>query len=221
VDPSSGQVKGDEIDRVSANHLGDMAAVFGASTDLFMFYYDETFDGPIGKNKVDVTCLDGSTYLYGLPGNVQQGSNDGHKQYFEITTPRVTQVARNIFNCQSMTGARIENQNTSPTEEGTDASCFGVGLDKRLFHDDALTSLVSKMQCVECTLDDVGVLQQVSLTCIFLSLSPVRRKFAVVQEKTHSLYTRSLGRQRMVQGRLPNGRSCLVWIERRLWLCRG
>jgi hypothetical protein len=35
-----------------------MAAMFGASTDLLMLYYDETFDGPIGMSIVDVTCLD-------------------------------------------------------------------------------------------------------------------------------------------------------------------
>lgn len=43
--------------------------------------------------------------------------------FYELQLPRVAQISRNIFNCPTMTGARLENQ---PTGSG----CFGSHLDE-------------------------------------------------------------------------------------------
>lgn len=44
-----------------------------------------------------------------------------------MVTPRVTSVVRNIFGCDSLVGAELENQPTSTN------ACFGSHWEQRLF----------------------------------------------------------------------------------------
>jgi hypothetical protein len=43
--------------------------------------------------------------------------------YYDLQTSKMAQISRNIFNCPTMTGARLENQPTGTT-------CFGSHLDE-------------------------------------------------------------------------------------------
>jgi hypothetical protein len=77
----------------------------------------------------NVRCADGSVQRLAFPASntvVSRPTSDG-RFYHEVVTPRVTQVVRNHFNCQSMTGARLENQPTSTF------GCVGSHWDERLF----------------------------------------------------------------------------------------
>ena len=55
--------------------------------------------------------------------------------YYEIVLPTVRQVVQNQFNCQSLTGARLENQPTS------DEDCIGSHFDERFFFTDIMSAL--------------------------------------------------------------------------------
>lgn len=63
--------------------------------------------------------------------------SDGYvkRGYYEIVLPTVRQVVRNQFNCQSMTGARLENQPTNPH------SCIGSHFDERFFQYHTMSAL--------------------------------------------------------------------------------
>jgi hypothetical protein len=133
----------EEIERLVSLQLGEMAIALGATSDLFSFYTDITTGLPVGYAVTTDTCLDGTAVLGGrLPANVQKNSYGDSitKDFFEVTTPLVTQVVRNIFDCQSMTGARLENQPFKPS--ASDGNCIGDGWDMRLFHEEVLSNHV-------------------------------------------------------------------------------
>jgi hypothetical protein len=139
---SENVVSEEEIQRLVSLYLGEMAVALGATSDLFAAYKDVTTGEPVvGNANTDATCLDGSNPRNGLiPGNVQANTYGNGATFFEITTPTVTQVVRNIFDCQSMTGARLENQPFKPS--GMDGTCIGDGWDMRLFHEEVLSNHV-------------------------------------------------------------------------------
>jgi hypothetical protein len=144
-----GVVEEKEIDRLVSLQLGEMAVALGVSSDLFGFYNDDT-GFPVGyRTDRDIDCLDGQLAVgirAGIPANVQSNTYDNGKTFFEITTPMVTQVVRNIFDCQSMTGARLENQPFKPsTIVGRTGACIGSGWDARLFHEEVLSNHVSSI----------------------------------------------------------------------------
>jgi hypothetical protein len=132
----------EEIERLVSLQLGEMAIALGATSDLFSFYNDIKTGEPVGYDLAPATCLDGTAALGGLPANVQKNSYGDRvtKDFFEVTTPLVTQVVRNIFGCQSMTGARLENQPFKPS--ASDGNCIGDGWDMRLFHEEVLSNHV-------------------------------------------------------------------------------
>ena len=94
------------------------------SIDLAYFYNPATGYPRTARpfKKERVTCVDGFTSEIVLPSpdTIASGFTKRGLRYFEITTPTVRQVVRNQFDCQSMTGARLENQ---PTNDG---NCFGT-----------------------------------------------------------------------------------------------
>jgi leishmanolysin-like peptidase len=142
-------VSEEEIQRLISLYLGEMAVALGATSDLFGYYKDVTTGKDVvGYALTEATCLDGSDPPNGvIPGNVQANTYGDGKTFFEITTPTVTQVVRNIFNCQSMTGARLENQPFKPS--GKDGTCIGDGWDMRLFHEEVLSNHVRNvLNCI-------------------------------------------------------------------------
>jgi hypothetical protein len=144
VNVVGGVVDDEEVERLVSLYLGELAVALGATSDLFGFFNDPETAEPYGYKfaPTGTLCLDGQTAAGRLPVIVQQdtyGSNA--KPFFEITTPLVTQVARNLFDCQSLNGARIENQPFKPsTHVGL---CIGDGWDSRLFYEEVLATHVS------------------------------------------------------------------------------
>lgn len=76
----------------------------------------------------DVQCVDGSiqNLIWPASNTVETRQSSDGRYYHEVVTPRVTQVARNHFDCQSMTGARLENQPEA-------FNCTGSHWDERLY----------------------------------------------------------------------------------------
>jgi len=64
-------------------------------------------------------------------------SDNSGNRYASIVTEKVRAVARNQFDCQSLEGARLENQPTRPE------SCTGDHWDERLFYPEALSGVIS------------------------------------------------------------------------------
>eukprot|EP00551_Chaetoceros_affinis_P008229 CAMPEP_0203664178 /NCGR_PEP_ID=MMETSP0090-20130426/1638_1 /ASSEMBLY_ACC=CAM_ASM_001088 /TAXON_ID=426623 /ORGANISM="Chaetoceros affinis, Strain CCMP159" /LENGTH=703 /DNA_ID=CAMNT_0050527327 /DNA_START=146 /DNA_END=2257 /DNA_ORIENTATION=+ len=60
---------------------------------------------------------------------------ESSRGYYEIVLPTVAQVVRNHFDCQTLQGARLENQPTSTTD------CMGSHFDERFFFTDIMSAL--------------------------------------------------------------------------------
>lgn len=75
-------------------------------------------------------CVDGCTQNVVTLGcnTLGEGVYSDGMRYFEITTPTVRQVTRNHFGCQTLTGARLENQLTNLDY------CFRSHWDERYFY---------------------------------------------------------------------------------------
>ena len=128
-----------EIDDQKTILLNEMAHAFGALIDFSIFFTNPVTGLPYGQMNQGATCNDGSTLPY-MPSNIaasSYGSNGFQHDVFELTTPIATQVARNVFGCQEMTGVRLERQSNSGGPVG---KCFGPYLDARLFFDELLGS---------------------------------------------------------------------------------
>ncbi len=67
--------------------------------------------------------------------NVKYSDGYVNRGYYEIVLPTVRQVVRNQFNCQSMTGARLENQPTNAH------ACLGSHFDERFFQYHTMSAL--------------------------------------------------------------------------------
>jgi len=97
--------------------------VFGFKDSDFPYYYDINNGLPRTPRpiqQVEHDCNDGSrrSIFAASEETVKRGLTSYGVNYYEITTPRVKQVARNQFDCQEMDGARLENQPTG-------RSCLG------------------------------------------------------------------------------------------------
>ena len=93
---------------------------------------------PRGSNglpaRVTLTCHDGQTRTNQLQiasNTLQLGSARG-TTVARLVTPRVRSVARDIFGCDTLDGAELENQ---PTSSG----CFGSHWEQRNFLGDVMT----------------------------------------------------------------------------------
>jgi hypothetical protein len=88
-----------------------------------------------------VTCINGEDIQYvGMPSPLvlQEGRHaiTGNR-YFELVTPTVRRVVQNQFNCPTMRGARLENQQNT-------ADCFGSHWDEMLFYTEIMTPVFSQ-----------------------------------------------------------------------------
>lgn len=75
---------------------------------------------PFKKERVQ--CVDDYYSEVTIPSTntLSSGLTKRGLRYYQVVTPRVKQVVRNQFDCQTMEGARLENQ---PTNDG---NCFGT-----------------------------------------------------------------------------------------------
>ncbi len=121
------------------------------NSELFKYYRNGVDGTPLttrnwrGKfNAGTVQCVDGQ-YRPGYPTckntiavreeEVSMNGNTEKRPYYEITLPTVRQVVRNQFNCQSLTGARLENQPTNPND------CTGSHFDERFFFSNVMSAM--------------------------------------------------------------------------------
>lgn len=118
----------------------ELLHVLAMSEFLFPFYRNSRDGTPLTTNPFNVkptSCVNGhgAKYFYDISSStvalrtekVTSNARRVDRNYYEITLPSVKQVIRNQFNCQSLTGARLENQPTS------ESSCLGSHFDERFF----------------------------------------------------------------------------------------
>lgn len=102
--------------------IHELVHVLGFKDTDYAYYYNIETGLPRTPDPImaSVKCIDGSTSNLFLPGDttLAAGVTDYGVQYFSVVTPTVRQVARNHFDCQTIEGARLENQPTG-------SSCFG------------------------------------------------------------------------------------------------
>ena len=80
-----------------------------------------------------VTCPDGSTQNVYLPStDTLQFFSERGLTVTKIVTPEVKAAVRDHFDCPSLNGAQLENQ------DGSSGSCFGSHWEERLFMDDLM-----------------------------------------------------------------------------------
>ena len=124
------------------------------NSELFKYYRNSVDGEPLtgrnwyrGFDSDAVKCVNG-TFIKGIQvckntislreeamTNGGGSSFTETRPYYEITLPTVRQVARNQFNCQSMTGARLENQPTNPND------CTGSHFDERYFFSNVMSAV--------------------------------------------------------------------------------
>lgn len=128
--PSVGYSRvGSERTRLVETALHEMAHLLGFVDEFMKFYRDGETGEPLTPRPFryeTVTCVDGTRRNVIKPPFLRDGLTSSGANYFEVTTPRVAQVVRNQFDCQQLSGARLETQPTS-------TSCFGSHLEERLY----------------------------------------------------------------------------------------
>ncbi|KAL7567748.1 hypothetical protein ACA910_012080 [Epithemia clementina (nom. ined.)] len=135
---ASDAVLGDYVD-VSIHEVGH---VLGMSSNSYRFFYDPATGKPrTGRPFISrtVTCVDGTQRSQILPGESTMvfGTRQDGTRYASIVTEKVSQIARNQFDCSTLEGASLENQ---PTRSD---SCTGDHWDERLFYPEAMTGVIS------------------------------------------------------------------------------
>ena len=122
--------------------IHEVAHVLGHSSNSYRFFWDsetglERTARPFSTRTV--TCVDDVERNLLLPDETtmkfSQAPNG--QRYASIVTPRVRAVARNQFDCQSLEGAKLENQPT-----GSD-SCTGDHWDEHDYYPEALSGVIS------------------------------------------------------------------------------
>jgi hypothetical protein len=122
--------------------IHEVAHVLGHSSNSYRFFWDAetgTERTPRPFQSRTVTCVDDVDRTLILPSEETmqflQGKNG--QRYAAIVTPKVRAVARNQFDCQSLPGAKLENQPT-----GSD-SCTGDHWDEHDYYPEALSGVIS------------------------------------------------------------------------------
>ena len=120
----------------------EVAHVLGHSSNSYRFFWD----ADEGKERtarpfVDrtVTCVDDVERTLTLPDkntmDFFQSSNG--QRYAAIVTPKVKAMARNQFDCQSLPGAKLENQPTGSE------SCTGDHWEEHDYYSEAMSGVIS------------------------------------------------------------------------------
>jgi hypothetical protein len=124
-------------------HLVDVAVhetghVLGFSDGLFKYFRDADGNPRTARPFVEstVTCPNGQTVTQVFPSTntVKVLASTGGRRSYHMVTPRVTQVARNSLNCQTLQGARLDD---SPTD------CIASHWHERLFYGELMGPVYS------------------------------------------------------------------------------
>jgi cbb3-type cytochrome oxidase subunit 3 len=136
---ASDSIKQDNVDVA----VHETAHVLGMSSNSFKFFRDHETGKPLTPRRLfeatTVTCVDGKQRVVQLPAEntLKLFTAKNGQRYASIVTPKVATVARNIFNCQTLEGAQLENQPTG------DESCYGDHWDERLYYPEAMSGVIS------------------------------------------------------------------------------
>eukprot|EP00521_Asterionellopsis_glacialis_P007514 CAMPEP_0195283114 /NCGR_PEP_ID=MMETSP0707-20130614/1765_1 /TAXON_ID=33640 /ORGANISM="Asterionellopsis glacialis, Strain CCMP134" /LENGTH=809 /DNA_ID=CAMNT_0040342225 /DNA_START=266 /DNA_END=2695 /DNA_ORIENTATION=+ len=122
--------------------IHEAAHVLGMSSNSYRYFYNSETGEPRTQRPPSprtVTCVDGQTRTLALPdeSTMKFFTATNGQRYASLVTPKVRQVVRNQFDCQSLEGAQLENQPT-----GTD-SCTGDHWDERMFYSEAMSGIIS------------------------------------------------------------------------------
>lgn len=120
----------------------EVAHVLGHSSNSYRFFWDSETGierTPRPFESRTVTCVDDVERDLVLPSKDTMQFYEGNngQRYAAIVTPKVRAMARNQFNCQSLPGAKLENQPT-----GSD-SCTGDHWDEHDYYPEALSGVIS------------------------------------------------------------------------------
>lgn len=121
----------------------ELLHVLGLTSDSLPFFRDPLTGNPLTPRPfivTETTCSNGEKLaVLGEPSKKVIGRDVDATtgiSYFEVRTPLVAQVARNHFNCHSLTGARLENSPTS-------ADCFGSHWEERLYYSELMSAFLT------------------------------------------------------------------------------
>ena len=131
--------------------MHEIGHVLGISSDSLAYFRHPITGQSLTPRPFEistVTCVNGDKIQYlGMPSSevlqervVSSATNGGggdKLRYYEVVTPTVQQVVKNQFNCPTLLGARLENQ-----QDGTD--CFGSHWDERLYYTEIMGAVFSK-----------------------------------------------------------------------------
>jgi len=136
-------VADDELENSVSIAIHEISHILGMNSEQLKFFRNPITGDPLTPRPFQqetFTCLNGVTYddiILPSCNTMQSGRNSRGERYFEIVTPTVRQVTQNHFNCQRLTGARLENQPTNTLD------CFGSHWDERLFYTETLSAFYS------------------------------------------------------------------------------
>ncbi|CAJ1959126.1 unnamed protein product [Cylindrotheca closterium] len=131
--------------------IHETAHVLGHSSNSYRYFWDsetgvERTPRPFASRTV--TCVDDVERDLILPADntMKFFEADNGQRYAAIVTPKVKAVARNQFDCQSLEGAKLENQPTG------DDSCAGDHWDEHDYYPEALSGVISPTTNILSTL---------------------------------------------------------------------
>jgi hypothetical protein len=136
------EVQDDKVyENEKLKHIGFLARLvgrfLGLSPNLFQYYRNPETGELWGERPMQLSCGGSEDESEMMVSNfIEQRTTEESDPYYELSTPTVTQVVRNHFDCQSLTGARLD----SPLL-GTDGRCLFPQLDLRYHFDEDMTSI--------------------------------------------------------------------------------
>ncbi|GKY91230.1 hypothetical protein MPSEU_000095600 [Mayamaea pseudoterrestris] len=115
---------------VATHELGH---ALGFTSDMYKYYRDEygipRTPRPFQYSRMSCPNGENVTQIFPSENTVQLLSSTGGRLSHHIVTPRVAQVVRNLFNCPSLRGARLDD---SPTD------CLSSHFHERLFYNELM-----------------------------------------------------------------------------------
>lgn len=136
----SGISKNDN-EKIKGVAIHEIGHILGMSSNSLPFFRNPRTGEPLTKRPFvpkKVKCVNGEEYFYNIVPDENtvkgmQGKNG--VRHFLMVTPMVKTVVRNHFDCQSLEGARLENQPTGNND------CYGSHWDERLFYSESMSAV--------------------------------------------------------------------------------
>ena len=118
-----------------------MGRFLGLSPSMFRYFRDPESGQLYGERPMAIECGDEEqmvTQETKLSNIIQQHDARDGEPFYKIVTPSVSQVVRNHFDCQSMSGAILDIPLPDPNGQG---GCSFFDLDLRYHFDEDMTSI--------------------------------------------------------------------------------